>query len=497
MRAAIYLRVSTAGQAGTDHVSLAVQEQTCRAFIERQGGEVVAVLRDEGRSGLDAERPAYLQIFELATARSLDAVVAYRLDRIGRDAAELLSATKRLRSHKVKLLSATEPTESNLVAGILALMAEDESARIRARTVPAMLSRLREGKWVTHAPTGYDLIAHPTGGKTLEQNDDAWKVRRLFEVYAAGKSSLRDLARESALLGLNNGKGFDRTMLSRMLRNPAYAGRSIWGRLEKLEGRHRTRRRPGDWYEFPGLHEPIVTPALFEAVQHMLGRNKDRQGPPPPGRHLLIGRLRCGQCGAPMYATQRKTKRYPDKLYHSYKCTRKHDGLGCSQPTVATWMVDEEVQHRIAETFSIDANMRLEAERIIASERDVHLDGLAQRKQQLERALRRQETDQRTLTRKLARGVVSERAYNEAYSEMESLAESIRRELEDLTDVRVPDVSEALRIVFDLDWGDLSKEEWREIVHAFSARIELHGKDVVIEWAPEAAALAKVLAATA
>lgn len=495
MRAAVYLRVSTAGQTGPDHVSLAVQEQVCREFVQRRGGDVVAVLRDEGRSGLDTERPAYLQLFELARANQVDAVVAYRFDRLGRDAAELLGATKRLRALKVELLSATEPTESNLVAGIIALLAEDESQRIRARTVPAMLARLKEGKWVTHAPAGYDVVPHPEGGKTLRHNDDAWKIRRLFEVYAEGKVSLRGLSRQSAVLELNGGKGYDRTMLSRLLRNPAYLGRSVWGRTEKLSPRHHQRRRPGDWYEAPGLHEPIISEELFASVQRMLGMNRERQGPPPPTRHLLIGRLRCGCCGSAMHAAQRKTKRYPDKVYYSYKCSAKHDGMGCSQPTVATWMLDDLVKARIEETFVLkDRDIISRAELLIASERDVHLDGLAQRKRQLERALRRHESDQRTLTRKLARGVVSERAYREAFAEMESLATSIRRELEDLAYVTVPDVSTALRIVADIDWEDLEKEDWRELIQAFCERIDVVGKNVNIAWAPEALSLAKVLA---
>lgn len=498
MRAAVYLRVSTAGQTGLDHVSLAVQEQTCRDFVTRQGGEVVAVLRDEGRSGLDLERPAYLQLFELARAGSVDAVVAYRLDRLGRDAAELLGATKRLRALKVQILSATEPTESSLVAGIIALLAEDESARIRARTVPAMLSRLREGKWVTAAPTGYDVVDHPGGGKTLRPNDDAWKVRRLFEIYAEGKVSLRDLARESAVLGLNHGRGFDRSALSRMLRNPAYIGRVVWGRVEKLGPRHHQRRRRGDWYEYPGLHEALVEETTFGAVQQMLGLNRERQGPPGPSRQLLIGRLRCGRCGSPMHAVQRKTKRYPDKLYHSYKCSAKHNGRGCSQPTVATWMLDNEVMRRIEATFVLATpEIRDRAGVLVASERDGHLEGLAQRKVQLERSLRRQESDQRTLTRKLARGVVSERAYHDAYQEMESLAASMRRELEDLAYVTVPDVSAALRLVSEIDWSDLEREEWRDIVLAFCERIEVVGKDVSISWSAEAGTLARVLAVAA
>lgn len=492
MRAAIYLRVSTAGQSGPDHISLSVQEEACRAYVLRQGGEVVAVLRDEGRSGLDNERPAYLQLFQLANSCAIDSVVAYRLDRLGRDAAELLTATKTLRGLGVAVASATEPTESNLVAGMLALLAEDESARIRARTVPAMLSRLAEGKWVTHAPLGYDIVAAQDGGKTLRPNDDAWKLTRLFEIYAAGKHSLRDLALEAAILGLR----LDRAQLSRHMRNPAYIGKTVWGRREKLSPRHSRARAAGEWYEAQGLHPAIVDADVFERVQSMLRLNRERQGPPSPTRQLLIGRLRCGACGAPMFAIQRKTSRYPDKLFHSYKCPRHHDRLGCPQGTLATWMADDQVKAELSRSFQLGGvEARRRAETIIASERDSYLDSMAQRKTQLQRALRRQESDQRTLTRKLARGVVGERAYREAYTEIESLAASIRRELEDLVDVTVPDISAALAYVSTLDWGDLTQESWREVILGFCERIDLTGREVAVTWTQEAMALRRVLAA--
>jgi site-specific DNA recombinase len=490
VRAAIYLRVSTISQTGGDHVSLSVQEETCRAYVARAGGEVVVVLRDEGRSGLDTERPAYLQLFELALAGSIDVVVAYRLDRFGRDAAELLDATKRLKRLGVVLQSATEPTESNLVAGILALLAEDESARIRQRTVPAMLRRINEGKWVGVAPLGYDVIPAEGGGRTLHLNADAWKITRLFDVYAEGKVSLRALSREALMLDLR----LDRTQLSRLLRNPAYLGRSVWGRREKLAPRKSRQRKRSDWYEADGQHEALVDQATFDAVQRMLGFNRERQGPPTEARQLLIGRLRCSACGAPMYAQQRKTSRYPDKVYHSYKCPRKHDGSGCAQPTVATWMLDNEVKRRVSETFVLGTTVeRRRAEQIISAEQDTYLDGLGQRKQQLERSLRRQEADQRSLTRKFARGVVSERLYTSTMLEIEGIAASIRHELEDLQDVRVPDVGAALRLAASIDWSDLEKEDWREIIAAFTERIEVNGKALNIIWAQEARALARIL----
>ena len=96
-RAAIYARVSTDEQA--ERQTVQNQLDACRAYCERQGYEVVSEHLHEGVSGVTPfhERNGGSQLLNAADAGDLDCVVAYRLDRFGRDALVCLLAIERLR----------------------------------------------------------------------------------------------------------------------------------------------------------------------------------------------------------------------------------------------------------------------------------------------------------------------------------------------------------------------------------------------------------------
>jgi site-specific DNA recombinase len=72
----------------------------------------------------------------------------------------------------------------------------------------------------------------------------------------------------------------------------------------------------GEW--FPGHHEPLITPEIFNAAHR--GRVKGRH----KGKDLLSGRVRCGMCGRLMAIDQNGEGR---KMYRCH-----HRGKGCKQP---------------------------------------------------------------------------------------------------------------------------------------------------------------------
>ena len=93
-KAAIYIRVS--GHRQEDGASLDVQLDACRRYCESHGLLVVGEFRDV-QSGLDADRPEYRAVKELARTNSIDKVVVWRYDRMGRDSAEYIPLLKDLR----------------------------------------------------------------------------------------------------------------------------------------------------------------------------------------------------------------------------------------------------------------------------------------------------------------------------------------------------------------------------------------------------------------
>lgn len=87
IRAAIYVRVSTARQAERD-LSLPDQVVQCRTYCEQKGWEVAEVFSEPGASALDDDRPIFQEMIYKATRpdRPFDYVVVHSLSRFSRDA---------------------------------------------------------------------------------------------------------------------------------------------------------------------------------------------------------------------------------------------------------------------------------------------------------------------------------------------------------------------------------------------------------------------------
>jgi len=84
LRVVGYTRVSTANQALGD--GPAAQEDAIRAWAAGHGHDLVAVTRDDGRSGTldETRRPGLLDALALLDGEQADALVIHRLDRLAR-----------------------------------------------------------------------------------------------------------------------------------------------------------------------------------------------------------------------------------------------------------------------------------------------------------------------------------------------------------------------------------------------------------------------------
>ena len=165
MDAAIYLRVSTQGQA-LDGYGLEVQERLCVEYAERAGLTVAAILRDEGVSGtLPApERPALMDCLGLLRDELVDVLVVARLDRLARALttqevilAEAWKCGAEVHAADVGPVPQDDPedpmrTAMRQMAGVFAQLD-------RAMTV----KRLRDGRKAKKASGGHPSGSYPYG----------------------------------------------------------------------------------------------------------------------------------------------------------------------------------------------------------------------------------------------------------------------------------------------------------------------------------------------
>ena len=129
MRAAIYARVSTFDQEPEN------QLQELRRYIQARGWTATEFV-DRGVSGSKERRPALDSLVADARKRRFDVVVAWRLDRLGRNLQHLVTLIEELQSLGIAFVSLGEGIDCTTPAGklqlhILAALAEFEKARIQ------------------------------------------------------------------------------------------------------------------------------------------------------------------------------------------------------------------------------------------------------------------------------------------------------------------------------------------------------------------------------
>jgi len=192
MRAIIYTRVSTQGQA-EEGVSLDAQEAKARAWAAAHDAAEVLVYRDEGMSGSKTDRPGLVAALTAATRG--DALVVFSLSRLSRSTKHLLAVAEELRERGIELVSLSESIDTTSAMGefvftLLAALAQLEREQARERTRAALAyKRTRREKTGGDVPFGYTARM----GKLYSKSNEQEAIELMRRKRAKG-ASLREIA---------------------------------------------------------------------------------------------------------------------------------------------------------------------------------------------------------------------------------------------------------------------------------------------------------------
>jgi DNA invertase Pin-like site-specific DNA recombinase len=149
IRCALYARVSTSDQ------NCEMQLRELREYVSRRGHDwkIVAEYVDSGFSGRKASRPSLDRLMADAAKRRYDAVLCYKIDRMGRSVLHLSQTLAVLDSHGVRFIAtsqgldtdAANPT-SRLLLNILSAVAAFEVELIKERTLSGIKAARAKGK---------------------------------------------------------------------------------------------------------------------------------------------------------------------------------------------------------------------------------------------------------------------------------------------------------------------------------------------------------------
>jgi site-specific DNA recombinase len=276
-----YIRVSTVKQSERGS-SLQEQRSAIEAYAARNN-LVIASWYQEMETAAKQGRRQFAQMMAALVANKAHGVIIHKIDRSARNLRDWASlgdlidggVDVRFVTDNFDLLS----RGGRLSADIQAVVAADFIRNLRDEVRKGMHGRLKQGLYPWKAPMGY-LNTGKGNPKTIDPVKGPL-VRRMFERYATKTVSLDALRLETYEWGLRTkaGKILPCNGVHLVLNNPFYMG------LIRL--------RSGETY--PGVHEPLITKALFDRVQAIMrGKTAPRTR---KNVFLLRQMVKCDGCG--------------------------------------------------------------------------------------------------------------------------------------------------------------------------------------------------------
>ena len=276
-RCAIYTRKSTDEGLDQEYNSLDAQRDAGLAFVASQRHEGWVVVGDGyddgGYSGGNLDRPGLKRLMADIEAGEVDIVVVYKIDRLTRALSDFAKLVDVFDRNGVSFVSVTQQFNTTtsmgrLTLNILLSFAQFEREVTGERIRDKIAASKARGMWMGGMPPlGYDIVER----KLVVNAAEAELVSGIFCRYAEHGSAAQ-LVRELAIEGQTTkswvtqgglhrpGRPIDQQYLFAMLRNRIYLGEMV---------------HKGESY--PGQHQAIVSPELWNAAHAFIERRK--QGP--------------------------------------------------------------------------------------------------------------------------------------------------------------------------------------------------------------------------
>jgi len=209
--AVLYTRVSTEEQS-VSGVSLKDQEAKLLDYCKLAGLEPVHIIREEGISASKplATRPGGQELLQLVKKGDVGHVIALKLDRLFRDAADALNVTKAwdnagIALHLVDMGGQSMNTATAMGRFFLSTMAsfaELERNLIGERTTAAMKYKKAHKEVYSPVPYGYDRE-----GDNLQPNKEEQKAITLIKKWRKKGWTLQKIAAELTKRGIKTKRG--------------------------------------------------------------------------------------------------------------------------------------------------------------------------------------------------------------------------------------------------------------------------------------------------
>ena len=455
LRVTFYARVSSESDEQLN--SLGNQVSYYEEFIRKSSAwEYVPGYVDEGLSAATTKkREDFHRMVEDGRAGLFDLIITKEITRFARNTLDSILYTRELLGAGVGVFFQNDnintfDEDSELRLTIMSGIAQDELRKLSSRVKFGHAQAIKKNVVLGNSRIfGYVK----DGGRLVIDEEEAPMVRSLFELYATGEYSMKQIETLFWERGYrnHNGRRIAHTTMSGIISNPKYKGYYVGNKVKVVDLFTKKQKflPPEEWVMFKDetgeIVPAIVSEALWDQANAVLKkRSEDVKGRQGICNHanLLTGKLYCTHCGTAYY--RRESADRQGRKNSKWVCSGKIKNGADSCPSFPIY--EEELKPLLFQVFS---ETEADAEALAAEYIEMYkaLDGGSGAAAQID-ALRRQIALAQKKRSKLlgynAAGQLSDRDFL-------SMNKDCERE-----------ISEAERQIYDLEQQQLSREGFRK-----------------------------------
>lgn len=321
MRVTFYARVSSESDEQLN--SLGNQIRYYEEFIKRNPAwTFFPGYIDEGISGASTRhREDFNRMVEDAAEGKFDFVITKEISRFARNTLDSILFTRQMLSSGVGVFFQNDnintlDEDAELRLSIMSSIAQDELRKLSSRVKFGHQQAIKQSVVLGNSRIfGYTK----EDGRLVVDETEAPMVRELFELYATGAYSMKQIETifwEKGYRNLNGNK-IAHTTMSNMISNPKYKGYYVGNKVKVVDMFTKKQKflPPEEWVMFKDetgqIVPAIVSEELWERANGVLRRRsedvKNRQGICNHA-NLLTGKLLCTHCGTAYYRRESKDK---------------------------------------------------------------------------------------------------------------------------------------------------------------------------------------------
>lgn len=441
-RVAAYARVSTDNdeqlssyEAQVDYYTNHIKSNPAWAFVE--------VYTDEGISATSTKkRDGFNRMITDALSGKIDLIVTKSVSRFARNTVDTLTTVRQLKEKGVEVYFEKEniytlDSKGELLITIMSSLAQEESRSISENVTWGIHKRFADGK--VSLPYK-QFLGYEKGEDGLPKivEKEAVVIRMIYKLFLEGKttSGIAKHLTKSKIPTPGGKEVWQQSTVLSILKNEKYKGDAILQKsftVDFLTKKKKINEGEIPQYYVENSHPAIISPEVFDLVQHEIKKRKGVKGY-KTGDRCFSGRIVCGECGSfygsKVWHSTSKYRRVIWQCNHKFKNDKK-----CSTPHIYEDTLKKVFVDAFNSLLENKAEILQGYETIIQTLIDTSK--LDKENEKLQSELEIVAEMLRKYVEENAHNTLDQAEYQEHYSGLAERYESIKKGLEDINEKRL------------------------------------------------------------